>query len=110
MATAVKPHLRGRIERLRKTEAANPSILAIGTANPPHRFTQEEAYRLAGYDSPRIRDIFLNSDIDYRHFYVDPERVNRHETPDELNQRYLRGAMETGCRAEIGRASCRERV
>src|SRR5256712_2740757 len=99
MATAVKPHLRGRVERLRKAEAANPRILAIGTANPPHRFTQEEAYRLAGYDSPRILDIFLNSDIDYRHFYVDPERVNRHETPDELNQRYLRGAMETGCRA-----------
>ena len=99
MATAVKPHLRGRIERVRKTEAGNPRILAIGVANPPHRFTQEEAYRLAGYDSPRILDIFLNSDIDYRYFYVDPERVNRHETPDELNQRYLRGAMETGCRA-----------
>src|SRR2546422_4173619 len=59
MATAVKPHLRGRIERLRKTEAGNPRILAIGAANPPHRFTQEEAYRLAGYDSPRILDIFL---------------------------------------------------
>src|SRR5947208_5581788 len=96
MATAVEPHVRARIESRRKTAAANPRILAIGAANPPHRFTQEEASRLAGYDSPRILDIFLNSDIDYRHFYVDPEHVNRHETPDELNQRYLRGAMETG--------------
>jgi predicted naringenin-chalcone synthase len=99
MATATKLRFRGRTERRGESEANNPRILAIGTANPPHRFTQEEAYRLCGYDSPRILEIFLNSDIDYRHFYVDPERVNRQETPDELNQRYLRGAMETGCQA-----------
>lgn len=76
-----------------------PRVISIGTANPPWRFTQEEAYRLAGYNSQRILEIFLNSDIEHRHFYVDPENVNRKETPDELNQRYLRGAMETGCRA-----------
>ncbi len=77
----------------------NPRILSIGTANPPLRFTQEEAFRLAGYNSQRILEIFLNSDIQYRHFYVDLEHINREETPDQLNQRYLRGAMETGCRA-----------
>ncbi len=77
----------------------NPRILAVGTANPPLRFTQEESFRMAGYHSQRILDIFLNSDIEYRHFFVDPQHLNRHETPDELNQRYLRGAMETGCRA-----------
>ncbi len=77
----------------------NPRIVATGTANPPHRFTQEEAYRLAGYSSQRILEIFQNSDIEYRHFYVDLENINRHETSDELNQRYTRGAMETGCRA-----------
>src|SRR5204862_3793394 len=77
-------------------EGSNPRILGIGTATPAQRFTQEEAYRLAGYDSQRILEIFLNSDIDYRHFYVDPDHVNRHETPDELNQRYLRGALEIG--------------
>lgn len=77
----------------------NPRILAIGTANPPHRFTQEEAFRLAGYHSQRILEIFLNSDIEYRHFYIDPVRFSREETPDQLNQRYLHGAMETGCQA-----------
>jgi len=77
----------------------NPRILAIGRANPPLRFTQEQAYRMAGYHSPKILEIFLNSDIDYRHFYIDPERFSRDETPDQLNQRYLRGAMETGCHA-----------
>jgi predicted naringenin-chalcone synthase len=76
-----------------------PRILAVGTANPPRRFTQEEVFRLAGYKSPRILNIFQNSDIDYRHFYIDPATFTPHETADELNRRYLRGAMETGCRA-----------
>ena len=76
-----------------------PRIRAVGTANPPRRFTQEEAFRLAGYTSPRILNIFLNSDIDYRHFYLDPATFTPNETADELNRRYLRGAMETGCRA-----------
>jgi len=77
----------------------HPRILSIGTANPPHRFTQRDAYRMAGYESQRILDIFLNSDIDYRHFYIDPDNFSHEETPDQLNQRYLRGAMETGCQA-----------
>jgi len=77
----------------------NPRILAIGTANPPHRFTQEEIYRLAGYQSPHILEIFRHSDIDYRHLYIDPENFSRDETPDQLNERFLRGAMEIGCLA-----------
>ncbi|MFB3920682.1 MAG: type III polyketide synthase [Terriglobia bacterium] len=77
----------------------NPRILAIGTANPPHRFTQKDVYRMAGYQSRRILEIFENSDIDYRHFYIDPLNPRNDETPDELNQRFLKGAMETGCHA-----------
>ncbi len=77
----------------------NPRILAIGTANPPYQYSQLEAFRLAGYSSQRILDIFLNSDIEHRYFYVDPKHANRNETPDQLNQRYLQGAMETGCGA-----------
>ena len=53
---------------------------------------------MAGYTSPRILEIFRNCDIDFRHFYVAPGQI-REETPGELNQRYLRGAMETGCQA-----------
>ncbi len=102
MATAtaaVRPRVARAANARGRKETGNPRILGIGTANPPHRFTQEEAYRLAGYDSQRILEIFLNSDIDTRHFYVDPEHVNRHETPDELNKRYLCGAMEIGAQA-----------
>lgn len=54
---------------------------------------------MAGYTSRRIREIFLNSDIDHRYLYVDPQNVNREETPDQLHARYTRGALETGCLA-----------
>ena len=55
---------------------------------------------MAGYQSDRIRKMFLNSDIDYRHFHLEGD-VNRDESSDQLNQRYLRGAMKTGCRAIV---------
>lgn len=75
-----------------------PVIHGIGLANPPRRFSQDDIFQMAGYASPRILEIFRNCDIDYRHLYVEPGQ-KREETPGELNQRYLRGAMETGCRA-----------
>ena len=77
-----------------------PRILGIGTATPPVRLTQEQTFHAAGYQSERIRKIFLNSDIDYRHFYLEGT-LNREESSDQLNQRYLRGAMKTGCRAIV---------
>lgn len=77
---------------------SHPRILGIGKANPPLRLTQEEAFHAAGYQSERVRQIFLNSDIDYRHFYFDGE-LSRKESSDQLHQRYLRGAMKTGCQA-----------
>ena len=76
----------------------NPQILGIGTANPPIRLTQEQSFYAAGYASERIRKIFLNSDIDYRHFYFGGI-PKLEETSDQQNERYLSGAMKTGCRA-----------
>jgi 3,5-dihydroxyphenylacetyl-CoA synthase len=76
----------------------HPQILGIGTANPPIRLTQEQSFYAAGYESERIRKIFLNSDIEYRHFYFGGT-LNLEETSDQQNQRYLSGAMKTGCRA-----------
>ena len=77
---------------------SNPRIISIGTATPEFRMTQEQAFHAAGYKTERIRKIFLNSDIDFRHFYFEGA-LNRNEGCDELNQRYLRGAIHTGCRA-----------
>jgi polyketide synthase Type III len=73
-------------------------IIGIGTANPSTRLTQEETFHAAGYKSERIRKIFLNSDIEYRHFFVGSP-PNRNETSDEMNQRFLAGAVKTGCQA-----------
>jgi len=75
-----------------------PRILGIGTANPPVRLTQEQTLHAAGYKSERIRNIFLNSDIDFRHFHLEGA-LSRNESSDQLNQRYLKGAVNTGCRA-----------
>jgi polyketide synthase Type III len=87
---------------------ATARILGIGTANPSLRLSQEQSFHAAGYKSERIHAMFLNSDIDYRHFYFDGN-LNRDESSDELNQRYLRGALKTGisaianCLASAGR-------
>ncbi len=48
---------------------------------------------------PRVRQIFLNSDIDYRHFWGDPQSFTPEETPDQLHARYRDGAMHLACRA-----------
>ncbi len=78
--------------------ATGTSILSIGRATPALRVTQEQSLEYAGYSSARIRRIFLNTGIAYRHFYLEkPPRPD--ETSDELNRRYLDGAMEIGCRA-----------
>lgn len=77
---------------------SSPRILGIGTANPPIRLTQEQSFYATGYETERIRRIFLNSDIEYRHFYFGGT-PNLQETSDQQNQRYLSGAIKTGCRA-----------
>ena len=78
----------------------SPRILGIGTANPPIRLTQEQAFCATGYKSERIRKIFLNSDIEYRHFYFG-STPTLEETSDQQNQRYLSGAVKIGCRAIV---------
>ncbi len=62
-----------------KARVENPRIRAFGCANPVPRLTQEETFRMLGYNSQRILKIFLNSGIDFRRFYLDPENFNRFE-------------------------------
>jgi len=80
------------------TNGAYPGIRSIGTATPRSRFTQEETFQMTGYESDRIHAIFQNSNIDYRHFYFEGEPT-RLENSDQLNERFLKGAMHTGCQA-----------
>lgn len=78
----------------------NPRIIGLGTATPALRLAQGQSFHAVGYQRESIRKMFLNSDIDYRHFYLEGD-LNREESSDQLNQRYLRGAMKTGCRAIV---------
>jgi len=76
---------------------AAPAILSCATAVPPWRFTQEEIFALCGYTSPRIRQIFLHSDINYRHLWLDPKVFSHSESLDQMHARYREGALHLGC-------------
>ena len=81
-----------------------PGILAVGTANPQQRYSQQDIYDLICtfapfYRSERIRQIFMNSDIDYRHLYFDIDSVNPYETSDQLHERFKQGSLEIGRQA-----------
>lgn len=81
-----------------------PGILSIGIANPPRRYSQPDIYDLIALHSPfyrneRIRDVFMHSEIDFRHFYFDIETVDPNESTDQLHNRFRQGAIEIGTKA-----------
>ncbi|MBI3455801.1 MAG: type III polyketide synthase [Candidatus Rokubacteria bacterium] len=76
-----------------------PRILALGTAVPAPRFNQAELLGLAGYRDPLRRNFFLRSDIDGRHFFVDPIRPRTDEDVDELAARFRAGSVALGTQA-----------
>lgn len=71
-----------------------PKIVAVATATPPHRFTQEALLALAGYDDPRRRGFFEKSGIEGRYLYFDPATFRPDESVDEMQARFQRGALE----------------
>jgi predicted naringenin-chalcone synthase len=87
-----------------KEARVQPAILALGTSLPSSRYSQEEIYTMACayseiYRNPRVRQLFMNSDIDYRHLYVNRDEVNGPETSDQLHERFRRGAIDIGTTA-----------
>lgn len=75
---------------------SNPQVLAVGTALPSQRFSQAETFAMIGYTSERIKKIFMNGEIETRHFYLEGKPFNPHESKDELIGRYERGAIGLG--------------
>ncbi|MGH7357290.1 MAG: type III polyketide synthase [Candidatus Rokuibacteriota bacterium] len=75
-----------------------PRIVAIGTAVPDRRFTQEELLELFGYQDGLRRRFFFNSNIDGRHLYL-PQAELRPETVDEMSARFADGSVRLGVRA-----------
>jgi polyketide synthase Type III len=79
-------------------------MLSLGTSLPSSRYSQDEIYTMACayseiYRNPRVRQLFMNSDIDYRHLYMTPDDVKGPETSDELHGRFRRGAIDLGTKA-----------
>ena len=81
-----------------------PAILSLGTSLPSTRYSQEEIYTKTctfseTYRNPRVRQLFMNSDIDYRHLYLKIGDLKGLETSDELHERFRSGAIDIGAAA-----------
>lgn len=78
-----------------------PRILALATAVPPHRWTQQDVVDSFGehfprYREPRIQRIFQGSGIETRHFVIDRASFDPSAGPDDLHALFLSGAQELG--------------
>lgn len=91
-----------------------PRILGIGTANPSQRYSQRQIYEFAArhvesYRNPRIEQIFMTSDIEYRHLAFDMETLQPDESADDLHERFAEHSVKISKKA-IERALADARV
>ena len=82
-----------------------PRILAVGTAHPPNRYTQEEMLALAGYADERRRGFFLNSGIEGRYLAIEPNTFRPTESLDDLQARFRKNSVDLGCQALLAALS-----
>ncbi len=82
-----------------------PRILAVGTANPPSRFTQEETLALAGYTDERRRGFFLHSGIEGRYLALERTTFRPTESLDDLQARFRKTSVDLGCRSLLAALS-----
>ena len=76
-----------------------PRIIAVGTANPPNRFTQTEILELAPYTDSRRRGFFLNSGIEGRYLAIERSGFRPTESLDDLQARFRKTSLEVGSQA-----------
>lgn len=72
-------------------------IVAVGTANPPQRYTQDQVLDHYGIHDPRIRSLFAASHIEHRHLYLPADGAP--EPQGRLLEKHLVGALELGALA-----------
>ncbi|MGY0055413.1 3,5-dihydroxyphenylacetyl-CoA synthase DpgA [Streptomyces sp. LZ34] len=87
-----------------------PRITAVGTAVPPHSYTQGEILDLFRIEDPRIRSVFANSAIHRRHLTLPPRGPDgspRVETQGELLRKHTVSGLAMGREAV---ESCLERA
>lgn len=80
-----------------------PRILSVGTAVPPHRYTQKEVISRYKVHNPAIQNIFSASHIHTRHLYLPPANTDGkpEETQTELLKKHRKGALELAEQAII---------
>ena len=87
---------------LRGVSIERPHIMAIGAANPPRRYTQEELIGLFAVDNEKVTRLFRNSHIKSRHLCL-PEPDAQGKMPDEapkgLLEKHRNVALEIGSEA-----------
>ncbi|MGB0525378.1 MAG: 3,5-dihydroxyphenylacetyl-CoA synthase DpgA [Flammeovirgaceae bacterium] len=79
----------------------NPRIVAIGTANPPNAYTQQEVIDYYQETNPKIIRLFKNSHIKQRYLYL-PKKENgipQQESNQELIDKHTQGALTLGMEA-----------
>ena len=76
-----------------------PKILAVGTANPPSRFAQDETLALTGYTDEGRRGFFLHSEIEGRYLAIEKNGFRPNESLDDLQSRFRKSSVELGCQA-----------
>jgi len=75
-----------------------PRIVAIGTAVPARRLSQDYLADLFGYRDGLRRSFFFNSGIDARYLHM-PVIPTRPETIDEMSSRFAEGSVQLGVEA-----------
>jgi predicted naringenin-chalcone synthase len=70
--------------------------MAVGTAVPARRFTQEAIADLLGYRDPLRRGFFRNSGIDGRHLYTTAADPRADEGVDGMAARFAEGSVHLG--------------
>lgn len=78
--------------------ALHPRLCAIGTANPPDRYRQEEVLNLLNPQDKRVRSLFLSSHIQTRHLCLPPimHGERQAEGPDALIAKHKREGLKLG--------------
>ena len=79
-----------------------PRLLAIGTANPPKRYTQSDMLKLFQIEDRKIRKVFTNSHIASRYLCLPEPDANGKmpdETPEALLQKHKDAALDIGKQA-----------
>lgn len=81
------------------TSSKFPRLIAIGTATPPHKYTQADVLKILNITNPKTRKIFSNSHIKSRHLCLpkpNQEGQRVQESQGDLLEKHKKMALDIG--------------